>query len=217
MKKTQEEKQNKNKKHDTPTKQNPLKRLTSNEKLFYSIYIIVFLIIFLPTKSIEYQAETIYQDTETYIDVEPYEVEEAYLTKEAYISTETYEDSIPISRDVPYEEDQIYYEKLQETDCDSDSNCFCQKSGIIEGEIKCIECACQRTRSITKYRTEVEYETVEKTRPVTKYKDVEKTRTITKYKDVDKTRTIANVKTETKTKQVNWLFNFIVPWKINIF
>ena len=189
----------------------------SKEAIILIAYFAVIIVIILPTKTVSYQVETIYQDTETYIDVEPYEIEESYTTKEAYVSEETYQDSIPISRDVPYEEEQYYYEKVEEPDCDTHSNCFCQGYGFVGIEYKCITCACQKTKTVTKYRTEVEYEKVSKTRPVTKYRDVVKTRTVTKYRDVNKTRTIAKVKTETRQKNVNWLLGFAAPWKLNIF
>ena len=189
----------------------------NKEAIILIAYFAVLLIVIAPTKSVSYSVETIYQDTESYVDVEPYEVEEQYTTKEAYLSSETYKDSIPISRDVPYGEEQLYYEKLKQTDCDSDDDCFCQKAGLVNGTMHCIECACQRTKEVTKYRTEVEYEKVTKTRPISSYKDVVKKRTITKYRDINKTRTIAKVKTEQRTKSVNWLFGFTSPWKLNIF
>ena len=196
-------------------KENRLKKFCKGREIpFLIAYCLMLGIILLPTRTVSYTAQVIYQDTEQYTDVEPYEVEEKYQTKEAYIDTETYKDSIPVSRDVPYEEEQYYYEKVEEIDCDAPADCFCQGYGIVGGAVKCVTCACQRVKYVTKYRTEVEYETVSKTRPVTKYRDVTKTRTVTKYRDINKTRTIANVRTEERTKNVNWLFGFAVPWKL---
>lgn len=190
------------------------KSYLSKEAKILIIYFAVLLVVIVPTKTVNYSTEVIYQDTETYTDVEPYTVDEEYTTKEAYISTETYKDSIPVSREVPYKEEQYYYEKVESADCDVPSDCFCQGYGTVGGIVKCVKCACQRVKTVTLYKTEVKYETVFKTRPVTEYKDVVKTRTITKYKDINKTRTIAKVKTEERTKNVNWLFGFTVPWKL---
>jgi hypothetical protein len=190
--------------------------ITKRDKIILIAYFIGILVILSPTKTVAYDAETIYQDTEIYSDIEPYEVEERYNTKEAYTAEETYEDSVPVSRDVPYTEQQYYYEKLNQENCDKTADCFCQGYANVEGSVKCVTCACQKIRSVTKYRKEVSYETITKTRPVLNYRDVVKARNVTKFNEVNKTRTIAKVKTEQRTKNANWLFGFVVPWKLEI-
>ena len=180
-------------------------------------YFVLILILFVPTRTKDYEADAIYQETEEYTDVVPYEVEESYKTKEAYIDKETYEDLVPLTRDVKYTEEETYYEKSFQTGCDSEKNCFCTDITYVSIPPECIECICQRSRTVDKYRKEIAYETITKTRPVLRYKDVIKKRKVTRYKDIKKQRTIAKVRSEKRQRNTNWIFGFIVPWKIELF
>jgi hypothetical protein len=117
---------------------------------------------------------------------------------------------------VPYNALDYYSEIVKEDSCDTIySSCVCQERGWL-GLGDCITCVCQKSRTVTKYRTETIQERIAKTRPVTKYRTVTEYRTVTKFRDVSKTRTIMKVRVESQEKEVNWLFKFRVPYKAHV-
>ena len=168
---------------------------------------------FAPTKTHYYTVEVPYEDTETYYEKEPYDAQEAYQVEVPYESTETYYDTVPTQTSVPYTdyEDKVYTAGPGKYYPDVSSPCRCTDYNFWGN---CVEQTC--TYPVTKYKTETRQETVEKTRPVTKYKTETKYRTVTKYKDVQKSRTVMKMRDEQRQYEVNWLFNFRVPWFLHV-
>ena len=168
------------------------------------VFLLIIFTLFVPTKTSYYEVEIPYNDTEYYIEKEPYQVEEPYQVKEPYQTTETYIDIVPVEKSVPYQTiEYVYY-----SDCDSTEGCTCIHWHWFWGY--CDGCECK----VTKYKTEIVYEEIEKTRPVTKYKDIIKYRTVTKYRNVTKSREVIKIKIEQREKEVNWLFGYRVPYKL---
>ncbi|NQU98992.1 hypothetical protein HQ533_06030 [Candidatus Woesearchaeota archaeon] len=186
--------------------------------IFFSIIgavLIVALILLAPTETFVYEVEVPYTTTETYTETEPYQTEEAYTVKEPYETTETYVDQVPMEESVPYTdyETVVHNAPFGEYYSSCGTDCVCTYTSFWTGG--CTQCTC--LVAVTRYRTEIVYEEVEKERPVTKYRDVTKYRTVTKYRDVDKTRDVMKTRMEEREMEVNWLFGFKTPYKIHLF
>ena len=69
---------------------------------------------------------------------------------------------------------------------------------------------------VTKYRTELQQQSIQKERPVTKYQTVSKTRDVTKYRDVAKTRDVMKIRIEQQPLEVNWLLGFKTPYSLHL-
>ena len=166
-----------------------------------------------PTKTHTYYVDVPYEASESYTEKEPYDAQEAYQVQVPYESTETYTDTVPVEVDVPYTdyEEKVYHAESGHYYPDVSSPCRCTDYNFWGN---CVEQTC--TTPVTKYKTETQQQTIEKTRPVTKYKTETKYRTVTKYRDVQKSRTVTKTKEEPKQYEVNWLFKFRVPWRLHI-
>ncbi|MBU0460908.1 MAG: hypothetical protein KJ771_08955 [Nanoarchaeota archaeon] len=166
------------------------------------IFLLITFIIIAPTKTHHYEVEVPYTDTETYSEKEPYETQEEYQTQEPYQTTETYYDQVPVQKkQVNDASSGQYYPSCN-------NNCYCSKQEWNWNmfEYICVQCTCQIT----------EYQTIAKERPVTKYTTVTKYRTVTKYKDVQKTREVIKTKMDPRQVEVNWIFNFKLPYKLHL-
>ena len=184
-----------------------------------SVFLIVVFLIVAPTKTITNNVEVAYTDTETYYEKEPYEVQEAYQEQEPYQSVETYTDSVPVPVSVPYQDTEYYYQSADAPagkywpDASITSNCVCSNRDWLS---HCIQLYCQYSRSVTKYRTEMQQQSIQKERPVTKYRTITKYRTVTKYRDVAKTREVMKTRIESRPLEVNWLIGFKTPYKLHL-
>lgn len=180
------------------------------------LILLVLFILLIPTKTVTYEVEVPYETTETYYEKEPYQVQEPYQTQQAYEAAETYYDMIPVTRDVPYQELEYYSETVNQDSCDTIyPSCICKERGWL-GLGDCISCVCEKSRPVTKYRTETFQEQITKTRPVTKYRTVTEYRTVTNYRDVEKSRIVMKIRTEPREREINWLFGFRVPYTLHV-
>lgn len=160
-------------------------------------FLLLIFFLIAPTRTHFYTVEVPYEDIEYYFEKEPYEYQEAYEAQEGYETTETYSDQVPIQKLRTDTAQEGYYYPH----CDGD--CYCTGYNYLGN---CIKCTCQYT----------EYETIQKERPVTKYKTVTKTRTATGYHDVQKQRTVTKLRQEQRQYEINWVFEFRVPWYLHI-
>lgn len=184
--------------------------------IFTAAVLFVLLIAFtliVPTKTITYEVEVTYTDTENYTEKEPYEAQESYKVQESYESVEYYTDTVPIEKSIPYTDyETVVHDAPYGQYYPSCDSCSCTKTSIWFGN--CIQCTC--SAEVTKYKTEVVYEEIEKERPVIKYRPATKYRTITKYQEVEKTREVIKTKMEAREMEVNWLFEFKLPYKLHL-
>lgn len=185
--------------------------------LFFSgifVFVLIAFILFVPTKTVTYEVEVAYTDTEVYYEKEPYETQEAYQTQEPYEAVEYYIDTVPVEQSVPYTDyEYVAYDAppgQYYSDCGS--GCSCTKYSFWTGN--CTQCTCQVP--VTRYRTEIVYQAIQKERPVTKYMTVTKYRTVTKYKDIEKTREVIKTRMEPREMEVNWIWGFKMPWRLHL-
>jgi len=161
------------------------------------LFVLAMFFVLGPTKTHLYSVDVPYEDTEYYTEKEPYTYEEAYTVQEPYQTTETYYDEVPVQRTETYTAPEGQYYPSCGTDC------VCTNRNWLGS---CVECTCLVT----------DYETVEKERPVTEYMTVTKYRTVNAYKDVQKSRLVTKFRQEQRQYEVNWLFNFRVPWTLHL-
>lgn len=189
------------------------------------IFLLITCLVIVPTKTITHDVEVAYTDTETYFEKEPYSAQELYQEQEPYQTTETYTDSVPVPVSVPY---QDYVYSYQTSDAGTGmyygsvpSGCICSstrnmydKDGVY-GAL-CVQLTCQISTPVTKYRTEMQQQSIQKERPVTKYQTVTKIRNVTEYRDVAKTRDVMKTRIEQQPLEVNWLLGFKVPYSFHL-
>jgi hypothetical protein len=178
-----------------------------------TIFLLTVFILFGPTKTVTYQVEVSYTDTEHYTEKEPYETQEDYTVQEPYQTTEYYTDQVPVEQSVPYTDyDTVIHDAPSGsyyTDCGS---CSCTKYTFWTGQ--CVQCTCRV--AVTRYQTQIVYKDIQKERPVTKYQTVTKYRTVTQYRDVDKTREVIKIRLEERQMEVNWIWNFRMPYRLHL-
>jgi hypothetical protein len=202
---------------------------THKSDLFLSLGILIILItvliIAVPTKTIFFNVEVAYTDTETYYEKEPYEVQEAYQEQDPYQDIEYFIDTVPVQVSVPYEDIEYYYQSYDAGTgmyySYNPTGCYCTGTRYmydvdgVYGAL-CVQLNCRLSRTVTKYRTETEYQSIRKQRPVTKYKTVTKYRNVTQYRDVPKTRQVMKTRMEPQPVEVNWLFGFKTPYELHL-
>jgi len=214
---------------DTPNFQKTTSVFTNKPIVLAIIGICFFLIIIslviVPTKTITNEVEVAYTDTETYYEKEPYIVQESYQEQVPYQTTETYTDTVPVPVSVPYQDYEYSY---QSTDAGTGmyyssipSGCVCSSSRYLYDKdgvygALCVQLTCKISTPVTKYRTEMQQQSIQKERPVTKYQTVTKTRDVTKYRDVAKTREVMKTRIEQRSLEVNWLLGFKTPYSLHL-
>ena len=222
---------------DTDLKELPLQNSSKsdnvNSQKFYRILtiglcvmIVIIGLVFVPTKTISQNIEVAYTATETYYEKEPYTVKESYQEQEPYQTTETYFDKVPVEVSVPYQVVEFYYDIFDSGSAGYygtpyQTDCYCTRSSPLYIGTKvmgqgCVQLTCKRSRTVTKYRTEIQEKSIQKERPVTKYRIVDKTRDITKYRDVVKTRSVIKTRIEQRPLEVNWLLGYKTPYSFHL-
>jgi len=161
--------------------------MENNKKYFFITCIIIFFLIFLPTKTVTYEFKIPYTALEPYTDKESYEVEVPYSYLEPY-------------QDIEYTEsvDRAPQGNYWST---CSGACRCTKYDSFPGyipSIGCTECTCTRSAYVTRYRN------------VTKYQ------TQTLYRDVTKMRTVKKIRTEIREKETNWLFGYNTTYSFHL-
>jgi hypothetical protein len=190
---------------------------TNRSNLYFfiglSIFLLIAFIVLAPTKTHHYEVEVSYTDTETYTEKEPYETQEAYQVQEPYQDVEYYTDTVPVEQSVPYTdyESVVYNAPSGQYYPSCGSDCTCTDYSFWTGQ--CIQCTC--LVAVTRYKTQIVYQEIQKERPVTKYRTITKYRTVTKYRDVEKTRDVVKTKMDPRQVEVNWLFGFKLPYKLH--
>jgi len=193
------------------------KKHSNKGPIIFSIVLVVVLValflIFVPTKSFYYTVQVPYESTEYYTEKEPYEAQESYEVQVPYTTTETYYDTVPVEVSVAYTdyEDKVYTAPSGQYYPSVTSPCRCTNYNFWG---QCIQETCQYP--VTKYRTEIQQQTIEKTRPVTQYSTETRYRTVTRYQDVQKSRTIMKIRDEQRQKQINWVFSYPVPYTLHL-
>ena len=189
------------------------------------IFLIVISLVIVPTKTITNEVEVAYTANETYYETEPYIVQELYQEQVPYQTTETYTDTVPVPVSVPY---QDYENSYQTSDAGTGkyyssipSGCVCSSSRYLYDKdgvygALCVQLTCQISTPVTKYRTEMQQQSLQKERPVTKYRTETKTRDVTKYHDVAKTRDVMKTRIEQRPLEVNWLLGFKTPYSFHL-
>ena len=189
------------------------------------IFLIVVFLIVAPTKTIINNVEVAYTDTETYTEKEPYEIQEAYQEQEPYQTVETYTDTVPVPVSVPYQDTENSY---QSYDAQSGhyyssipSGCTCTSNRYLYDKdgnygALCVQLSCLISTPVTKYRTEMQQQSVQKERPVTKYRTITKYRNVTQYRDVLKTREVMKTRIDPQQLEVNWLLGFKTPYTLHL-
>lgn len=189
------------------------------------IFLIVIFLVVAPTKTIINNVEVAYTDTETYSEKEPYEVQEAYQEQEPYQSVETYTDTVPVPVSVPYQDTENSYQSYDAPSgkyySSIPSGCTCTSNRYLYDEngnfgALCIQLSCLISTPVTKYRTEMQQQSVQKERPVTKYRTITKYRTVTQYRDVQKNRQVMKTRIDPQQLEVNWLFGFKTPYRLHL-
>jgi len=193
--------------------------------LIIGILVTILFLVAIPTKTVHYTVEIPYSDTETYYEKEPYEVQEAYQEQEPYQTVETYTDIVPVPVSVAYQDVEYSYETYNAqsgyyyssipSGCVCSSNRYMYDASGTYGAL-CVQLTCAVPSLVTKYRTEMQQQSVQKERPVTKYQTVTKNRTVTKYRDVLKTREVLKIRNETQQVEVNWLVGYKTPYKLHL-
>jgi len=189
------------------------------------IFLILICLVIVPTKTITNDVEVAYTDTETYYEKEPYVVQESYQEQEPYQTIETYTDTVPVPVSVPYQDYEYssqnydagtgkYYSSIP-SGCTCSSNRYMNDKDGIYGAL-CVQLTCQISTIVTKYRTDMQQQSIQKERPVTKYRTVTKTRDVTKYQDVAKTRNVMKTRNEQRALEVNWLLGFKTPYSLHL-
>ena len=177
------------------------------------VFLLIVFIVLAPTKTHPYEVEVSYVDTETYTEKEPYETQESYQVQEPYQDVEYYTDNVPVEQSVPYTDYETVVSNAPSgqyyPNCGSDCTCT-DYSFWTEN---CIQCTC--LIAVTRYRTQIVYQEIQKERPVTKYITLTKYRTVTKYRDVEKTRDVMKTKIDPRQIEVNWIFGFKLPYKLH--
>jgi hypothetical protein len=190
-----------------------------------AFFLIAICLVAIPTKTITNDVEVPYNDTETYYEKEPFDVQQSYQEEVPYQTTETYTDTVPVPVSIPYQDYEYSYQtydagtgKYYST---ISSGCVCSstrymydKDGVY-GAL-CVQLNCKIATPVTKYRTEMQQQSVQKERPVTKYQSVTKTRTVTQYQDVTKTREVLKTRIEHRPVEVNWLLGFKTPYSLHL-
>jgi hypothetical protein len=178
------------------------------------VFLLIAFIILAPTKTHHYEVEVSFTDTETYTEKEPYEAQESYQTQEPYQDVEYYTDTVPVEQSVPYTDYETVVHNAPSgqyyPSCGSD--CTCTDYSFWTGQ--CIQCTC--LVAVTRYKTQIVYQEIQKERPVTKYRTITKYRTVTKYRDVEKTREVVKTKMDPRQVEVNWLFGFKLPYRLHL-
>ncbi|MDO8873072.1 MAG: zinc ribbon domain-containing protein [Methanoregula sp.] len=189
------------------------------------IFLIVISLVIVPTKTITNDVEVVFTDTETYYEKEPYIVQESYQEQVPYQTTESYTDSVPVPVSVPYQDYEYSYQTSDAgtgkyyssvpSGCVCSSNRYLYDKDGVYGAL-CVQLTCQISTPVTKYRTEMQQQSLQKERPVTKYRTETKTRDVTKYHDVAKTRDVMKTRIEQRPLEVNWLLGFKTPYSLHL-
>ena len=188
------------------------------------IFLIVICIVIIPTKTITNDVEVAYLGTETYYEKEPYVTQESYQEQEPYQTTEIYIETVPVSVSVPYQEyEYSYFYRDAGTGYwpTIPSGCTCTNyhysyDAYGESQALCDQLSCRTSTLVTKYRIEVQEQSIQKERPVTKYQTVTKYRDVTNYRDVAKTRDVMKTRIEQQSSEVNWLLGFKTPYSLHL-
>ncbi len=189
------------------------------------IFLIVISLVIFPTKTITNEVEVAYTANETYYETEPYIVQESYQEQVPYQTTETYTDSVPVPVSVPYQDYEYSYQTSDAgtgkyytsvpSGCVCSSNRYMYDKDGVYGAL-CVQLSCKISTPVTKYRTEMQQQSLQKERPVTKYRTETKTRDVTKYHDVAKTRDVMKTRIEQQPLEVNWLMGFKTPYSLHL-
>lgn len=188
--------------------------LSKRWKMVIAIFLLVVLLIVVPTQSITENVKVTYTEKETYYTQEPYTVEEPYSVQETYSVQEPIKNTAAsyITTDAPGMTNWLAGRDISgshfETDADglTSDGCKCSVWGLDQKHDP--RQVCYQKKCITKSATD--YQTVQKSRMVQKF------RTVTKYKDVPHIRDVAKTRIEPRQVEVNWILGFKTPWKIHL-
>ncbi len=190
------------------------------------VLIIIFLCV-APTKTITHDSYVTYPDTETYYEKEPFEVLEAYQEQEPYQTVETYTDIVTVPVNSSYEVTEYAYQTYGSlppayyAPSAIPKECICSGNRYMADEHgdyadRCVQILCTIPYNVTKYRTEMQNQSVRKERTVTDYRNVTKYRNVTHYRDVQRTREVIRIRNESQPIEVNWLFGFRTPYRLHL-
>jgi hypothetical protein len=189
------------------------------------IFLFLMLLIVAPTKTVTTNIEVAYTDNETYYEKEPFIVQEAYQVQDPFQTTETYTDTVPVPVSVPYQDYETSYQNYDagtgkyystiSSGCTCTSTRFMYDKDGNYGSL-CVQLSCLISTPVTKYRIEMQQQSVQKERPVTKYQTVTKYRNVTQYRDVPKSREVMKTRIDQQPLEVNWLLGFKTPYKLHL-
>ena len=166
-----------------------------------AIFLVTILIsgaLLLPTKIVSYQVDIPYVDIENMtIDI-PYEDIEEYVKLISFEEMEEYIQRIPVEQKVPdIDEDDL-----------SDFLTNYGRHGTCNSSEPCPRSITVDDSRDIDYKTVITYQEVKKERPRVRYKNETRNRTITKTRTEIHQQYVQKTRVETRTKEVNWFFGF---------